>query len=310
MDKMLSSSKKNTMQLILREKLNEILRKRDDLTSAMKFLDQNLTKVKDKVNDPDITQCSTSEVLRLAVYMDLFSEKMSLSEQAIDCLDDLKVDSSSQFLVDAKLKTMESHSASASLFQNQLEDMQKQVYSLQEKQKISTDRIELAEKNIDLIKVEQKSNQDNITKMGIKQLLLDQIQLRDDKSILKIDERISTLEDSVQAIRGEVSGLQDEMKKVKTLKKLLNQLQQNVDSRVETSTKLYELQSEVARLHSLMSSIENTQYKESADSVPAFVAETVVNKNPYKLGDKLKFPKVRYNNRNHFTNLHPGCRGW
>lgn len=151
--------------------------------------------------------------------------------------------------------------ATVSILQDQLEDVLKQISSLQEKQQLSTERIELAENNIDLIKTEQKSNKDSIAKIGTKQLLLDKMQLRNDESILEGDKRASKLEDSVQDIRGEVSKLQDGMKKVEVFKKLLNQLQQNVDSRTKTSTKLNDLQTEVTRLHLLMTSIENNQCK-------------------------------------------------
>ncbi|XP_059175402.1 uncharacterized protein LOC131955326 [Physella acuta] len=288
-----SSSKKSAVQFILEDKRNEICSNLASLNSAVNKLDQTYTKLEEMINDVDLLQCSTLEAMRVAKYMDFFLEKILLSQEAITFLNDFKVEPGSHWpSTESNSHTESAHAATVSILQNQLEDMQKQVSSLQEKQKISTDRIELAEKNIDLVKTEQKSNQDNITKMGIKQLLLDQIQLRNDKSILKIDDRTSTLEDSVQAIRGEVSKLQDEMKKVEVFKKLLHQLQQNVDSRAETSTKLYDLQSEVARLHSLMSSIENNQCKDAIETVPAFVAEAKIN--TVRPGERLKFTQVNY----------------
>ncbi|CAL1537284.1 unnamed protein product [Lymnaea stagnalis] len=150
-----------------------------------------------------------------------------------------------------------------------------------------------------------------LKKTEVKQLLIEEMQLRNDE----VDKQVITdlyklrldFEKLVKQQLTYVQHFEDLKKKMAALERLrdaLNQVNKNVSSRRDLSEKLRELEGDLTRVKSAVAKLDSTATKQGTKQLtrgmPAFVAE-VADKTIASVGNVIRFSRVAYNKEDCFS---------
>ncbi|CAL1537286.1 unnamed protein product [Lymnaea stagnalis] len=262
-----------TVQLILEKKLDEIQKQYIHLLEIIKAVNGCISKAEMRLMNLEVTS-STMETVRLATYVDLIQENLSISKKSLETL--------TKFNFDENTSEQPANEDFNSPSTTGFDILYAQLLELKENM---TKRFETVEDHLSLL---DQSTDSRLQNAEAKQLLIVQIQLRNDEECNRLAAQQKSFGDDLNKVKKKIDSLQK-------LRDALNQTHKNISSRAEIAENITEMKKKMEDFKQMVLILQQDQLKENVMS--AFVAEAT-SKTIVTSGNIIHFSIVNFNKRN------------